>query len=73
MKPYRNYSLIFLSKVRNLAVFSILHMIRIRFFGPVDLFPKGFLRARVAALRARSAVWLLQKKYILSENESQTS
>ena len=29
-----NYSSIFLSKVQNLTVFSIIYMIRIRFFGP---------------------------------------
>ena len=32
-----NYSSIFLSKVENLTVFSIIYMIRIRFFGPGEL------------------------------------
>ena len=36
----------FSSKVQNLTVFSIICMIRIRFFGPWELFPKGFSTAR---------------------------
>ena len=32
------------SKVQNLAVFSIIYIIRIRFFGPRELFQKGFRR-----------------------------
>ena len=36
--PFRtNYSSIFPSKVQNLTVFSIIYMIRIRFFGPREL------------------------------------
>ena len=39
--PFRtNYSF-FSSKVQNLTVFSIIYMIRIRFFGPEELFQKG--------------------------------
>ena len=37
---------IFPSKVPNLTVFSIIYMIRIRFFGPRELFPKGFRDAQ---------------------------
>ena len=37
-KSFRtNYSSIFSSKVQNLTVFSIMYMIRIRFFGPGEL------------------------------------
>ena len=45
--PFRtNYSSIFSSKVQNLAVFSFIYMIRIRFFGPQELIQKYFRRAR---------------------------
>ena len=41
--PFRtNYSSIFSSKVQNLTVFSIIYMIRIRFFGPGKLIQNGF-------------------------------
>ena len=33
--------LIFRSKVQNITVFSIIYMIRIRFFGPGDLIHRG--------------------------------
>ena len=40
--PFRtNYSFIFPSKVQNLTVFSIIYMIRIRFFGPGELIQNG--------------------------------
>ena len=46
-KPSRtNYSSIFSSKVQNLTVFSIIYMIRIRFFGPGELNQKGFRAAQ---------------------------
>ena len=50
-KTFRtNYFLIFLSKVQNVAVFFFfffnIHMIRIRIFGPQELFPKGFSTAQ---------------------------
>ena len=38
--------LFFSSKVQNLTVFSIIYMIRIRLFGPDELFQKGFLAAQ---------------------------
>ena len=41
-----NYSSIFLSKVQNLTVFSIIYMIRIRFFGPGELIQNGFSAAQ---------------------------
>ena len=44
-----NYSSIFSSKVQNLTVFSIIYMIRIRFFGPVELIQNGFSAAQYAA------------------------
>ena len=45
--PFRtNYSSIFSAKVQNLAVFSFIYMIRIRFFGPQELIQKYFRRAR---------------------------
>ena len=37
--------LFFSSKVQNLPVFSIIYMIRIRFFGPGELIQKGFRAA----------------------------
>ena len=41
--PFRtNYSSIFSAKVQNLAVFSFIYMIRIRFFGPQELIQNGF-------------------------------
>ena len=43
-----NYSSIFSEKVQNLTVFSIIYMIRIRFFGPGELIQKYFRRARYA-------------------------
>ena len=44
--PFRtNYSSIF-SKVQNLTVFSIIYMIRIRFFGPRELIKRYFRAAR---------------------------
>ena len=44
--PFRtNYSSIFSAKVQNLAVFSFIYMIRIRFFGPQELIQKYFRRA----------------------------
>ena len=43
---WTNYSSIFSSKVQNLTVFSIIYMIRIRFFGPRELIQKNFRRAR---------------------------
>ena len=40
--PFRtNYSSIFSAKVQNLAVFSFIYMIRIRFFGPGELNQNG--------------------------------
>ena len=45
--PFRtNYSSIFSAKVQNLAVFSILYMIRIRFFGPRELIQNYFSGAQ---------------------------
>ena len=41
-----NYCSIFSSRAQNLTVFSIVYLIRIRFFGPRDLFPKGFRDAQ---------------------------
>ena len=41
-----NYSSFFSAKVQNLAVFSFIYMIRIRFFGPRELNQKGFSGAR---------------------------
>ena len=41
-----NYSSIFPSKVQNLTVFSIIYMIRIRFFGPGELIQNGFSAAQ---------------------------
>ena len=41
-----NYSSIFSPKIQNLAVFSIIYMIRIRFFGSGELIQNGFRRAR---------------------------
>ena len=41
-----NYSSFFSSKVQNLTVFSIIYMIRIRFFGPVELIQNGFSAAQ---------------------------
>ena len=40
------HSSIFPSKVQNLTVFSIIYMIRIRFFGPQELIQNGFSAAR---------------------------
>ena len=37
----------FSSKVQNLTVFSIIYTIRIRFFGPGELFRKGFSKGTV--------------------------
>ena len=36
----------FSAKVQNLTVFSIIYMIRIRFFGPGELIQNGFRAAR---------------------------
>ena len=44
------YSTIFPSKVQNLTVFSIIYMIRIRFFGPGELNQNGFSGTRFADL-----------------------
>ena len=45
--PFRtNCSFIFPSKVPNLTVFSIIYMIRIRFFGPGELIQNGFAAAQ---------------------------
>ena len=41
-----NYSSIFSSKVQNLTVFSIIHMIRIRFFEPGELIQNWFSAAQ---------------------------
>ena len=41
-----NYSSIFSAKVQNLAVFSFIYMIRIRFFGPQELIQNGFRAAQ---------------------------
>ena len=41
-----NYSSIFSAKVQNLAVFSIIYMIRIRFFGPGELIQNYFSGAQ---------------------------
>ena len=41
-----NYSSIFPSQVQNLTVFSIVYMIRIRFFGPGELIQNGFSAAQ---------------------------
>ena len=45
-----NYSSIFLRKFR-IFFFSIIYMIRIRFFGPGELIQNGFRRARYASRR----------------------
>ena len=48
--PFRtNYSSIFSAKVQNLAVFSFIYMIRIRFFGPQELIQNGFRAGQYAA------------------------
>ena len=45
--PFRmNYSSIFSAKVQNLTVFSIIYMIRIRFFGPGELIQNYFSGAQ---------------------------
>ena len=41
-----NYFSIFSAKVQNLAVFSFIYMIRIRFFGPQELIQNGFRAAQ---------------------------
>ena len=41
-----NYSSFFSEKVQNLTVFSIIYMIRIRFFGPGELIQNYFRRAQ---------------------------
>ena len=41
-----NYSSIFSAKVQNLTVFSLIYMIRIRFFGPRELIQNGFRAAQ---------------------------
>ena len=46
---WTNYCSIFSSKVQNLTVFSIIYMIRIRFFGPRELVQKYFRAARYVA------------------------
>ena len=46
-----NCSSLFSSKVQNLTVFSIIHMIRIRFFGPGELIQNGFSAAQYVAAR----------------------
>ena len=48
-----NYSSICSSKVQNMTVFSIIYMIRIRFFGSGELIQNGFRRARYAEIHAR--------------------
>ena len=50
--PFRtNYSSIFSSKVQNLTVFSIIYMIRIRFFGPRELIQNEFRAAQESRKR----------------------
>ena len=44
--PVRRILPPFSAKVQNLAVFSFIYMIRIRFFGPRELNQKGFSGAR---------------------------
>ena len=47
--PFRtNYSSIFPSKVQNLTVFSIIYMIRIRFFGSGESIQRTFFRRIVS-------------------------
>ena len=46
-----NYSSIFSAKVQNLAVFSFIYMIRIRFFGPQELIQNGFRAERYAVVK----------------------
>ena len=41
----------FSSKVQNLTVFSIINMIRLRFFGPGELIQNGFSAAQYERLR----------------------
>ena len=57
--PFRtNYSSIFSAKVQNLAVFSFIYMIRIRFFGPQELIQKYFRRARYEV--SKKVIYLLR-------------
>ena len=44
--PFGPFFLDFSSKVQNLAVFSTIYMIRIRFSGSRELFKRHFSRAR---------------------------
>ena len=56
--PFRtNYSSFFSAKVQNLAVFSFIYMIRIRFFGPQELIQNGFRRARYRSVQSKSLFW----------------
>ena len=52
--PFRtNYSSIFCWKVQNLAVFSIIYMVRIRFFLPGELNQRTFSRYTVIQERRK--------------------
>ena len=54
--PFRtNYSSIFSEKVQNLTVFSIIYMIRIRFFGPGELIQNYFRRAQYTNIFLKSS------------------
>ena len=66
--PFRtNYSSIFSSKVQNLTVFSIIHMIRIRFFGPQELIQKHFRAVRESTtMRDDQTYCGNSQKYVLN-------
>ena len=78
-----DYSSIFLQKVQNLAVFSIIYMIRVRFFGPRELNQNGFSGARyfrrgkvirgAIGAPSKSALWLGPARVIMTEAIQQWS
>ena len=57
--PFRRIIPPFSAKVQNLAVFSIIYMIRIRFFGPRELNQKGFSGARYTCSKHGSGASVL--------------
>ena len=63
----------FSAKVQNLAVFSFVYMIRIRFFGPGELIQNYFRAAQYHANSHKSSTRTRTTKFVHSEERESTA
>ena len=68
-----NYSSIFSSKVQNLTVFSIIYMIRTRFFGPGELIQRYFSGAQYSFSNTQDILNILTGRILAHSKKCMSS